>query len=239
MLMKENELALKKASRIAGLWYLMLAIAGSYVLFVRSQTIVSGDAIATARNIVEKEFLYRTGIVSSLLSSVVFVFLVLALYKLFENVNLSKARLMVALVIVQVPISFVIETFNIAAVMIAKGEIWKSLAQEERQDSAMLFLKIHGYGISILKVFWGLWLLPLGQLAYQSLFIPKILGILLIVGGVGYVLDSLMTLLLPEYRHIIAPFALVHSLGEILIILWLLVKGVALKPPVILQAEIK
>ena len=124
-------MVLKKALRIAGLWYLMLAIAGSYILFVRSQTIVSGDAIATARNIVEKEFLYRTGIVSSLLSSVVFVFLVLALYKLFENVNLSKARLMVALVIVQVPISFAIETFNIAAVMIAKGEIWKSLARSE------------------------------------------------------------------------------------------------------------
>ena len=239
MLTKEVELVLKKASKIAGLWYLMLAIAGSYILFVRSQTIVSGDAITTASNIVEKEFLYRTGIVSSLLSSVVFVFLVLALYKLFENVNPSKARLIVVLVIVQVPISFVIETFNITAVMVAKGEIWKSLAQEERQDSAMLFLKMHGYGISILKVFWGLWLLPLGQLVYRSLFIPKILGILLIAGGVGYVLDSLMALLLPEYRHIIAPFALVHSLGEILMILWLLVKGVALKPPVILRAEIK
>ncbi len=237
MLTNEVELSLRKSARIAGMWYLFLAITGSYILFARQQVIVGGNAVATVRNLVENEFLYRTGIVSSLTSSVLFVFLVLALYRLFENVNKSSARLMVALVLVQVPISFVVETFNISAVMISKGEIWKMLTIEERQDSAMLFLKIHGYGVSTLKIFWGLWLLPLGRLVYQSLFIPKILGVILIVGGIGYVLDSLTNLLLPEYRQVIAPFGLVHSLGEILIILWLLIKGAALRTPPSLQGE--
>ncbi len=237
--MNEMDDSLKRTARIAGVWYLLLAISGSYILFVRMQTFVGGDAIATVRNIVEGEFLYRTGIVSSLASSTIFVFLVFALYRLFVKVNEPHARLMVGLVIVQVPISFAIETFNITALMIAKGEAWRTLAVEERQDSAMLFLKMHGYGVSILKVFWGLWLVPFGQLVYQSRFIPKILGILLIIGGIGYVLDTLTFLLLPEYRGAVARFAILHSLGEVLIILWLLIKGVVVRQPAIEQVEVK
>lgn len=237
--MKEIENSLKRSARIAGMWYLLLAITGSYILFVRQQTIVRGDAIATVRSIVENEFLYRTGIVSSLSSATIFVFLVFALYKLFEKVSEPRARLMVALVLVQVPISFVIETFNITAVMIAKGEVWKILAPEERQDSAMLFLKIHGYGVAILKLFWGLWLVPFGQLVYQSRFMPKIFGILLIVGGVGYVLDTLIFLLLPEYSAVVARFTILHAVGEVLIILWLLIKGAVVRQPATSQVEVK
>jgi len=225
--MNEVQKSLKQKARIAGIWYLLLAIAGSYTLLVRSQTIVRGDAQATMGQMLENEFLFRTGVTSSLTSSVLFIFLVFELYRLFEGVDEYRSRLMVALVLVQVPISFVIETFNITALMVAKAEVLKMLSPGDRQDTTLFLLKMNGYGVAVVKVFWGLWLVPLGQLVYRSNNIPKALGILLIIGGVGYVLDTLTFLLWPEYRGAVARFALLHSLGEILMILWLLIRGVS------------
>lgn len=219
--------SLKQKARIAGIWYFLLAITGSYILLARSQTIVRGDAQATMGQMLENEFLFRTGITSSLASSVLFIFLVFALYRLFEGVDEYRSRLMVALVLVQVPISFVNETFNITALMVAKAEVLEMLSPGDRQDTTMFLLKMNGYGVAVVKVFWGLWLVPLGQLVYRSNYIPKALGILLIIGGVGYVLDTLIFLLWPEYRGAVAQFALLHSLGEILMILWLLIRGVS------------
>ncbi len=233
--MERNVSSLKKTARLAGLLYLLLAITGVYsIIYVPSQIIVRGDAVTTAKNILSNEFLFRTGIISDIISNTIFVLLVLVLYQLFKQVNEHQAKLMVALVIVQIPALFIMEAFNIASLMIFKGEILKTFELSQRQDLAMLFLKINDYGTLSLEMFWGLWLIPFGQLVYKSEFIPRMFGVLLIIAGFAYMIDSFISLLFPSYRAFVnQPTLLFVAIGEISIMLWLLIKGVKNNIPAI------
>ena len=227
--------SLKKSAKIAGLLYLLLILTGAYsVVYVPSQIIVQGDVATTAKNILEKEFLFRTGIISDLISNTIFAFLVLVLYRLLKQVNERQAKLMVALVMVQIPAVFIMEAFNITSLMILKGEILKAFEFNQRQDLAMLFQNINGYGGLVLVMFWGLWLLPFGQLVNKSGFIPRIFGIMLIIAGIAYIIDSFISLLFPSYHAIVTkPTLLLVAIGEVSIMLWLLIKGVKRNIPAI------
>jgi hypothetical protein len=225
--MEDKTTSLKKTARIAGLWYLLLVIAGIYGLkYVGSQIFVDGNAAATTNNILTHEFLFRTGIFSSITGNFIFLFLVLTLYRLLKQVNERSAKLMVMLVLLQIAISFILELFNFTSLMVLKGEVMKALLPAQRQDFGMLFLSIHTYGINILEVFWGIWLIPFGQLVYKSGFIPRIIGVLLIAGGIVYMLNCFIFLLFPAYFSFFSKFIIVSSLGEIAIMLWLLIKGI-------------
>jgi hypothetical protein len=226
--MEQAHDSLKQTARTAGLLYLLLAISAPYgIMYVSSQVVVRGDAVATASNIVEHEFLFRTGIVSHLFSQVMFVFLALVLYKLLKAVNTHLARIMVALVIVQIPIVFLLETLKFTSMMVFKGDALAGMPTEQAQNLAMMLLRSHGYGINILAIFFGLWLVPLGRLFYLSGFMPRILGVLLIVAGVGYTIDSLTFLLAPAYRGFTnTPALTLSGLGELSTLFWLLIKGV-------------
>ena len=235
--MEDQIPSLKKTGRLAGLLYLILGILAVYgPMYMPFQTTIGGDSFATAKYILGNEFLFRTRIVSTLVSPIVFIFLVLELYRLLKNVNEYQATLMVAFVMVQVPIVFILETFNITALMILKGEIMRSLKPEIAQDVAMLFIKTHNYGVIIFEIFWGLWLIPFGQLVYKSKFIPRILGVFLIIGGMGYIIESFTILLFPGYKAFVSPYTFVsNGLGEISIILWLLIIGVRVQKPKVVQ----
>jgi hypothetical protein len=219
---------LKKTARIAGLLYLILTITALYSYFyVSSQIRVPGDEVATANKILSNEFLYRTGIISDLISLVTFLFLVLVLYRLFKPVDEHLAKIMVVLVIVLVTISIFVEVFKIASFMTLKGEVLKALQPEQLQNLAIVFHKIAGYGVSVNTVFIGLWLIPFGQLVYKSKFIPRIFGIFLIINGIAYISDSFIFILFPDYRAFVSHYTIIfESIGEPLIILWLLIKGV-------------
>ena len=219
---------LKKTARLAGFLYLLLIITGVYnIIYLSSKIIVKGDAATVANNILSNEFIFRTGIISDLISNIIFVFLVLALYRLLKQVDEHRAKLMVALVIVQIPAVFIVEAFNITSLMIFKGEIFKTFELSQRHDLAMLFLKINSNLTLTLVVFWGLWLMPFGLLVYKSRFIPRIFGILLIIAGIAYMNDSFVTLLFPSYSEFVKqPTLLLVAIGEISITLWLLIKGV-------------
>jgi hypothetical protein len=196
-------------------------------MYVSSQIINQGDAIATAKNIIAKEFLFRTGIINDLVSNTIFVFLVLVLYRMFKQINEYQAKIMVALVIVQVPVVFIMESFNITSLMIFKGELLQTFEINQRQDLAMLFLKINDYGSLTIEMFWGLWLLPFGLLVLKSRFIPRIFGILLIIAGLAYINSSSISLLFPSHSAFVnQPTLLLVAIGEISITLWLLIKGV-------------
>lgn len=216
----------RNTARLAGLLYLILAITGAYSLFYVPSQIIVSDVVVTSNNILAHEFLFRMGITVDLISQVTAVVLVLVLYRLFKDVNEPLAKLMVAFVIVQVPVAFVIESFNITSLMILKGEVLKTLDLNQKYDFALLLRQVRHYEILLLEIFWGLWMLPLGVLAYKSGFIPRILGVLFILGGIGYVIDSLVFLLLPDYHAFISQFLFVNGLTEIALILWLLIKGV-------------
>ncbi|MBS1765488.1 MAG: DUF4386 domain-containing protein [Bacteroidetes bacterium] len=225
----ENKVnSLRKTAKLAGLLYLILVITGVYsIMYVSSQIIVQGDAITTAKNILAKEFLFRTGIINDLISNTIFVLLVLVLYRMFRQVNEYQAKLMVAFVIVQVPAVFIMEALNITSLMIFKGEILQTFELNQKQDLAMLFLKINDNGTLTMEMFWGLWLLPFGLLVYKSRFIPRIFGILLVIAGIAYIFDSFVSLLFPTYSTFVnQPTLLLVAIGEISITLWFLIKGV-------------
>ena len=224
--------ASKRTARFAGLLYLLSAIIFPYgLIYVPSQIIVRGDAATTANNILANEFLFRTGIVGNLIGQVIFVLLVLVLYRLFKQVNEHQARFMGALVIVGVPIAFIGEVFKITSLMILKGGILESTDPEQLNDLVAILLGIGSYGTQMVQLYWGLWLVPFGLLVYKSGFIPRILGVLLILNGIAYIILCFTFLLHPDYLTIIVKLATPFLiLGEIPILIWLLVKGVKLNP---------
>jgi Domain of unknown function (DUF4386) len=228
--MEEQLNSQKRTARLGGLLYFFWTLTGLYgLMYLPSQTIVKGDAVATANKILANEFLFRTGVVNDLISSILWIFMVLVLYRLFKQVNERHAKLLVAMVMVQIPVTFVMGAFNIATLMIIKGEILTTFQLNQRQDLAMLFLKIGDYGNLTLEMFWGLWLFPLAILIYKSRFLPRFLGIWLAITGFTYVVLSVTGLLFPEYYNALFKVSFPAMLGELAFMLWLLIKGVNVK----------
>ena len=200
-------------------------------MYVPLHTIVHNDAIATAGEVLSHELLFRTGIVSHLASAVVLLMLSVVLYKLFKDVHAHQARLLVLLMVVQVPIVFILESFKLTTLITLKGQVLKDISLQQMQSLAMLFLKIHGSGIVLLELFWGLWLIPFAVLIYNSRFAPRLLAWLLLFAGLGYAVDSATTILFPHYHSFTQKIAFLFSgLGELSVIGWLLRKGIKSQP---------
>jgi len=222
----------KKTARFAGLLYLLLVLSAPIsLMYVPGKLIVQGNAAVTASNILASQSLFRVGIVSGLASAVISIFLVLALYRLFKGVNQQHASLMVILVLIQVPLGFLNELNHIAALVLVRGADFLSVFDKPQRDAlAMLFLNLHGQGIIVSEIFWGLWLFPFGLLVFRSGFLPRILGVWLIINGFAYVVMSFTGLLLPAYYKMVANITFPALLGEMAIMLWLLIMGAKPKP---------
>ena len=223
----------KKQARAAGRLYFLLGVTAPIGLeYVPAKLFVRGDATATAAHIRASETLLRIGIASELFHQVVCVFLVLALYRLFRPVSESLARQLVILgALVSVPIVFVNVLNEIAALILVSGPDFLSVFDRRQLDAlAYLFIRLHGQGINVVEIFWGLWLFPFGMLVIRSGFIPRFLGVLLILAGAAYVVDSFTTLLLPQYAPLIGKFLFLPELGELPIMFWLLIWGARTRP---------
>lgn len=221
-----------KAARIAGAVYLSMVFTAPFsLIYVPNTLIVRGNATATASNILAHEMLFRLGIVADLISSVIFVCLAIALYRLLSAVNKTQASLMVALVLVSVAVGFMDVLNNIAALTLFRGGEFLGIFDKPQRDAlAMLFLRLHGQGIVINEIFWGLWLVPFGVLVIRSRFLPRILGAWLILNGFAYVAISFTGLLVPQYNAIVYNIAFPVLFGEMAIALWLLIKGAKVPP---------
>ena len=218
-----------KTARVAGLLYLAFLVVGIFSFFyVPSKIFADGNATLTANNIVANELLFRFGIAGNLIGQIIFIFLALALYQLFKEVNKTYARLLVALVVASVPIAFLVILNQIASLILLSGaDFLNAFDPDQLQALSMLFYNLYNYGIIIVGIFWGLWLYPFGYLVFKSGFIPKILGVLLIMGCFGFLVDSFSFLLIPSYHDTISNFAsLPASIAELSMIFWLLFKGV-------------
>jgi hypothetical protein len=214
--------SINRTARIAGLLYLMNVPLGIFgTLYVSSRLIVSGDAATTAKNLIASESLFRLGIVSNLLATIVMILVVLVLYRLLKPVNKTIALLMVMFVLIGAPISMLNKLNQFAVLFLSGADYLTVFTTEQLQALVTLFLRLHNRGSNIAFIFWGLWLFPLGYLVFKSGFLPRILGILLMIACCGYVIDSFAILL---GSHVgISMFA---ALGEVLFLLWLLIKGV-------------
>lgn len=137
---------------------------------------------------------------------------------------------MMLLIVVSVPIVLVNELNSIAVLVLVRGADFLSIFEEPQRDAlAMLFLNLHHYGFVIAEIFWGLWLFPLALLVYRSRFLPRFLGVWLGLAGFAWVILSLTGILLPEYQNQVNTYSQPAFFGEIIFMLWLLVKGA--KPP--------
>lgn len=229
-----------KAARVAAVLYLLLAvIAPIGLLYVPGKLIVRGDATATADRLRASESLLRIGIGSELVHQAIAIFLVVALYGLFKAVNEKHAALVVILgALVSVPIVFLNVLNEIAALILVGGANFLSVFEKPQLDAlAYLFLRLHELGIVVASIFWGLWLFPLGLLVIRSGFIPRVLGVLLVLAGSGYLAGSFTILVLPQYAGPVGQVAAFLKFGELPFILWLLIWGTRLRPSVAQSAQ--
>lgn len=218
----------KTLAKKAGLLYLIMTLTSPLgILYIPSIVIVPIDSTATVSNIINHELLYRLSIISNLICQTSFIFLVLALYRLFKNVNELHAKLMVSLVIVSVPVALFNSLIQMTPLFLLSGSDYlKSFEPAQLNSLVMIFLNLFQQGIVIVGIFWGLWLFPFGYLVIKSGFIPKIFGILLIMGCFAYLIDSIFALLLPQYRDSVKIIVMLPMIAsEISILLWLLIKG--------------
>jgi hypothetical protein len=223
----------KKQARTAGRLYLLLAVTAPIgLLVVPNALFVTGNAAATADRIRASEWLLRVGIASELFHQSVQIYLVLALFRLFRAVDENLAALLVILgALVSVPIVFLNVLNEIAALVLVSSADFLSVFGRPQLDAlAFLFLRLHGQGIVVASIFWGLWLFPFGTLVIRSGFIPRALGVLLMVAGAGYLASACTTVLLPQHARLIDQVATVLGLGELPIIFWLLIWGAKAQP---------
>jgi hypothetical protein len=216
----------KRAAHLAGYLYLAMALASAFGLIIVPKIIQTGNLDETLETILQNEFMYRSGIASLLVTAIISVYLVVVLYKLLKPVDVFQANTMVIFVNIQVAIYFILQSLNFTTLMLAKGKVLPNLSLETSNELAIFFTKIYSYGILLLELLWGLWLIPLSLLIYKSGFMPKWLGLLLLAAAAGYLLDSFAAVILPSIRLVTRPLALTASgISELSTIAWLIIWG--------------
>lgn len=194
--------------------------------------LVAGDATATSCNILAREVVYRIGILTDMVALLLFIVLVVSLYNLLKVADTWHALLMVILVSVGVAIGFANLLTKIAPLILLSGADYLSIFSKPQLDALVLgSLSLNGEGNTVTAVFWGLWLFPFGALVMRSGFLPRILGILLLVAGCGYVTSSVAAIVLPAYSECVSRAAMPLLFGEFPIIFWLLIKGATVPLP--------
>ncbi len=220
---------LKRLARMAGVLYLFVAIFGGFSQgFADPSLYVAGDAAATAGNVIANPALVRVTVVAHLTNAVFFVLTAVALYLLLSHVHKHVARTMVIAVILAAGIISVSAVFTFAALEVATGATYVAAFGAAGANAlVLLLLQIEHYGILAAQVFFGLWLAPLGFLAYRSGLFPKALGVVLVVATISYLVDLLVAFLVPDVAKQAHPLLVIAPLiAEVWMLGYLLVKGV-------------
>lgn len=220
------------SARSAGILYLLVAITASFsLMYVPAAIVVAGDAAATARNINAADLTYRLGILSGLVSNILFLLLGLSLYDLLKDVHRKHARLMLALVALAAGVGVVNHLNEIAPLLLLSGADFLSVFTKPQLEALALgALRLHNAGLHLASAFWGLWLFPFAVLVIRSGFVPKILGVLLMIAGAGYLMSCFTYIVLPAHLPVVSRVTLVLATGELPIIVWLLMKGQSIQP---------
>ena len=223
---------IKRTARVAGFLYLLVVLTGAFVLmYVPGRLFAPGDASATVSNILAHQSLFRAYIVVGFVSELLFVSVVLALYQLLKGVDLQVAALMVILVLIDAPLAFLSVANEVATLALVRGSDLLAVFDAPQRDAlATLLINFDRQGVLVSEVFWGLWLLPLGWLVYRSGFLPRLIGVWLVINGVAYLTISTTGLLWPENLKVVSNFATPFLLGEVALMLWLLIVGARVQP---------
>ena len=220
--------ALSRKARVAGALYILASLVGFLrLIYIPNNLIVSGNPAATASSIAAHETLFRWGIVSYLIASVLFLFVTFALYRLLEPVDRRLAILMVILGgLIPTTIFVVNSVTDVAALLFVHGADFLSAFDKPQRDaSAMLFLNLHHQLDLANAIFWGIWLIPFGLLVYRSRFLPRFLGVWLMIGCFGWLVFSITGFLAPGQEEKIFTYGQPFILGEVATMLWLVIMG--------------
>ena len=231
----------KRLARTAGVLYLLVAVFGGFAQgFLEPRMYVPGDAAATAGNVVANEGLVRLGVVSDLVNEVLLVLLALTLFALLNHVHLAAARVMVALALLAAGITALNVVFEFAGLQVATGAVDMSAIGVDGSDAmVLLMLDTQHHGVLIAQIFFGLWLAPLGYLAYKSGWFPRPMAVVLVVATSCYLVDVFTAFLAPDLNQLIHGFITIPCIiAEVWIAGYLLTVGVntkkkaQAKPPV-------
>jgi hypothetical protein len=231
----------RNPGRVAGLWYLLLVFLGPLrLIYIPEKLFVTGNAAATASNIIAHEWLFRFGMVADLLGAMVLVFLTMAFYRLFKDVDQQLAVLVVILGGVMPALLYIVNVATDAsALMVARGADFLNVFDKAQRDAlVLLILRQHSHLVTAAEILWGLWLAPLGMLVYRSRFLPRFLGVWLLFNALAYVLISLIGELAPQYSDTAFLFAQPALLAELALTLWLVIRGSGPKPGARHAAEV-
>jgi hypothetical protein len=218
--------------RVAGFLYLLLGFSVFRPIYVEGALIVRNSASATAHNIATHESLFRLGIVCDLLAGLSCLVVALALYRVLNRVDRSLGILMVLLGgCMPLAIDFLNSLNDIAALLLSRGDGFLSAFNQPQQAAlATLFLRIHEHGYVIGEIFAGLWLFPFGILVFRSVFLPRLIGVVLMINGCAYVTIAFTGLLAPNFVDRVTRVVSPALLGEGAIMLWLMIKGARPRP---------
>jgi uncharacterized membrane protein YwzB len=219
----------KRLARTAGVFYLLVGLFGGFAEgFVDPKMYVAGDAAATTANVVANSALVRMGVVAHLLDGAFFALTALTLYVLLKDVYKTVARAMLVFVVIAVGMISLNAVFQFEGLQVATdGSYATAFGTAGSNAIVMILIEIQHYGTLAAQVFFGLWLAPLGYLAYKSGLFPRALGAILVVATVSYLLDLLAAFSFPELAKAIHPFLIIApAIGEVWMVVYLLVWGV-------------
>lgn len=219
--------SMNRKARLAGSFYLIFILTFVLADYLRSQFIVSGDAVATAHNIVANELLPRISFITELVSALFFLLAAWALYALLKPVNKDLALLFLLLNLggVAIECTSMLNMFS-ALSLLSGADYLTAIPTDQLQAQALFYINLYKDGLMVAQLFYGAWLLPLGYLVYRSAFLPRWLGILLILDFFSVMVWFLQFFLLPGYDLVSYPGLAVSLAAEVSLTLWLLIKGV-------------
>jgi hypothetical protein len=216
----------KRMARVAGLFYL-LTIASAFGEVVRTRLVVHGDAAATAHNILASETLYRWGFAAGLIGLASYVVVTILLYELLKPVNPRVSLIAAAFSLIGIAAQTVGALYYLAPLLILHGPQYLSAFDTNQlQAMSMLSLTMFSRVFQIGLVFFGLYCSVLGYLIFESTFMPKTIGVLMLIAGVGYLVNSFLAFVAPDLWTRLPDFVYVTGLGEIALTVWLLAVGV-------------
>ncbi len=218
----------KRLARTAGLYYLIVAIFGGFAHIVRVNVYAPGDATTTAENVVANASLVRMSFVADLVQATFAIFLVMALHQLLQHVNKAVARAMVIFVVLQVGITCLNMVHQLGAVVVATENSYASaLGTDGANALVLLLLDLQHNGYLVAQIFFGLWLFPLGLLAYRSGMFPRPLGVNLMLACTAYLVDVPLQFLASGIADAINPVVVaLVILSEVSMVFYLLIKGI-------------
>jgi hypothetical protein len=218
----------RQTARLAGALYVAMgSLSAISLVYYPGRFVVQGGAAATAARILSAPLLYRLWPATDLMAGVFAIYLAMTLYQLFKEVDRNQARVLVGMLLVQVPMWFAITLAHLAPrVLLSGGSYWSVFDKPQLEALALGCLGLSSRGVGAMSAYSGFWLLPLGLLVYRCGFIPRILGVFVLIAGYSYLVSAAAYFVLPAYYGTVFwAAAPLYGLGEVSIIVWLLVKG--------------